>query len=102
MNIEIIDMENEDFLNKLKDQFPQIEEEGLLLADGLEEAFMGLGWQFSKLVAVYDIEKVLMKFERDGMTAEQAIEYFEYNVQGAYVGEETPIFLRKFIRETKH
>ena len=102
MNIEIIDMENEDFLNKLKDQFPQIEEEGVLLADDLEEAFMGLGWQFSKLVAVYDIEKVLMKFERDGMTAEQAIEYFEYNVQGAYVGEETPIFLRKFIRETKH
>jgi hypothetical protein len=23
-------------------------------------------------------------------------EYFEYNVQGAYVGEDTPIFMEKF------
>ena len=31
--------------------------------------------------------------ERDGMDIEEAEEYFEYNVQGAYVGKETPVFL---------
>ena len=28
-----------------------------------------------------------------GMTEEDAVEYFDYNVQGAWVGEGTPIFL---------
>jgi hypothetical protein len=29
------------------------------------------------------------------MTSEEAEEYFEFNVQGAYVGENTPAFLIK-------
>lgn len=30
---------------------------------------------------------------RDGMSYEEAIEYFDYNVSGAYVGEKTPIWV---------
>jgi hypothetical protein len=30
---------------------------------------------------------------RDDMEEEDAIEYFEYNTRGAYVGENTPAFL---------
>jgi len=30
--------------------------------------------------------------ENDEMLLEQAIEYFEFNVRGSYVGEQTPIF----------
>jgi hypothetical protein len=30
------------------------------------------------------------------MSYEEAIEYFEYNVLGAYVGENTPIFIDNF------
>jgi hypothetical protein len=30
---------------------------------------------------------------RDGMTPEEAQEYFEFNIQGAYVGESTPIYV---------
>jgi hypothetical protein len=29
----------------------------------------------------------------DEMTLDEAIEYFEFNVEGAYVGPHTPIFL---------
>jgi hypothetical protein len=36
-------------------------------------------------------EKILI--ERDGMTDEEAMEYFDFNVQGAWVGESTPVFL---------
>ena len=29
----------------------------------------------------------------DGMTEEEAVEYFEFNIIGAWMGEETPCFL---------
>jgi hypothetical protein len=31
--------------------------------------------------------------ERDGMSSDEAIEYMEFNVIGAYVGELTPAFI---------
>lgn len=40
-----------------------------------------------------DREKCVDIFiERDGMTYEEAIEHFEFNVIGSYVGESTPMF----------
>lgn len=44
-------------------------------------------------MAALDIEKMLKKMEKEGMTREEAIEYFEFNILGAYVGEENPIYL---------
>ena len=45
-------------------------------------------------MAVYDYEKCIQVLvERDGMTREDAEEFFDFNVVGAYVGENTPIFL---------
>ena len=32
------------------------------------------------------------KVRRDSMPYEEAIEYFEYNILGAYMGENTPAF----------
>lgn len=65
-----------------------------LYANGFEDALIGLGWQHMKLLAVYDYAKcVEILMERDEMTHEEAIEWMEYNVVGAYVGEYTPVFL---------
>jgi hypothetical protein len=44
-------------------------------------------------VAVYDYAKCI-DILAESMDYEEALEYFEYNVIGAYVGEQTPIFLR--------
>lgn len=63
-----------------------------VLADGFEDAFLGVDDR--TLVCVYDSEKcvkILMK--RDGMSREDAEEFFSFNVTGAYVGEKTPIFV---------
>ena len=61
----------------------------------MEEAFIGLGEQFfNPPIAVYDREKCIEILARD-MTYEEAVEYFEFNVIGAWVGEQTPMFLRK-------
>lgn len=67
----------------------------ILLADGLDEAFIGIGWQFNTPLAVYDRDKCIEILESQGMTPEEAQEYFYFNTQGAYVGEQTPIFLEK-------
>ena len=67
----------------------------ILLADGLDEAFIGIGWQFNTPFAVYDRDKCIDILESQGMTPEEAQEYFYFNTQGAYVGEQTPIFLER-------
>ena len=67
-----------------------------LVADGFDEAFIGVGRQFNIDVAVYDYNQCIdILMERDGMTDEEAIEYIEFNVVGAYVGKQTPVFLQK-------
>lgn len=45
-------------------------------------------------VLVYNAEiirKTLM--QRDGMSAEEAREYIEYNIEGAYMGPHTPVLV---------
>ena len=73
------------------------DEKGLVLADGLDHAFLGLMQRFNVLdpVACYDYDRVIQSFMADGMTEEDAIEYFEFNVIGAWVGERTPCYLRR-------
>ena len=41
----------------------------------------------------YDLEKVLKILVADGMSYDEAVEYYEYNIVGAYMGEHTPTFL---------
>ena len=33
---------------------------------------------------------------RDGMTYEEAFEFFDFNIMGAWVGKKTPMFLESF------
>ena len=41
---------------------------------------------------VYDVNEVLLILMQD-MSEEDALEHFDYNIAGSYVGETTPIFL---------
>jgi len=65
---------------------------GVLLADGFEGAFLGFGTSFTTDVAVYDYGRCIEILEAD-MLREDAEEYFEFNVRGAYVGVGTPVFM---------
>jgi hypothetical protein len=71
-------------------------EQEILLADGFEDAFVGVALQFNKPIAVFDYDKCIEILQKDGMSTEDANEYFDYNVGGAYVGENTPAFLFTF------
>lgn len=70
------------------------EDENILLADGLEHAFMAIGRQFTHPVAIYSKRKVIKILMRQGMDREEAEEYFQFNIAGAFVGDQTPVFLQ--------
>jgi hypothetical protein len=69
----------------------------MLLATGFEDAFIGeaLRFGFNEPVAAYDYDKCLEILQRDGMSYEEAVEYFEFNTLGAWVGEQTPVFIER-------
>lgn len=64
-----------------------------MLADGFEDAIIGLDTSNEVFRVIYDREKMInILMQRDEMSMEDAIEHLEYNVWGAYVGEGTPIY----------
>ena len=65
-----------------------------LFATGFEDCLVGYVEQASKVLAAYSREKCINKLMADSdMTWDEAEEYFVFNVVGAYVGENTPVFL---------
>ena len=72
----------------------------LLKIDGFDEAAIGTSciWRSNTRVDVLvysgdEIVDILM--ERDGMEQFEAIEYIEFNIESAYMGERTPVIVWK-------
>ena len=58
---------------------------------------MGVVHAFGKEPCIaYNYEKVLARLVGFGMSQEEAVEFFEFNVVGAYMGESTPVFVETF------
>ena len=95
--------------DEIKERLTELNPEALL-ADGFEEALIGIVRQFNRYLALYDYEKcidVLLCRKKEKCSAcsmdnncyEQAVEHMEFNVVGAWMGENTPCFtvlLEKF------
>jgi hypothetical protein len=65
----------------------------LLKADGFEYDIIGV--EQTQLRLVYDIDKMRnILIEQEGMSFEEAMEYLDFNVFGAYVGEQTPLYIQ--------
>lgn len=68
------------------------------LAVGFDDAFVGttISAFGRNQVALYDYDKCIMILMHDNhMTEEDAIEYFNFNVIGSWVGNGTPIFINQ-------
>ena len=64
-----------------------------LLCDGHDNAIIGISESFGKPATVlYNKDIIIKNFMDSGMTEEEAMEYFSYNVLGSYVGEYTPTY----------
>lgn len=75
-------------IDKIIEQFP---DESFLKADGFDEAIIGVDVQSMRLI--YSVNRCISMLCLDeDMDVDDAIEHFEYNVRGGYVGEKTPIW----------
>jgi hypothetical protein len=94
----------------LREEIAEINPEALLI-DGFDEAIIGMAERINLgPVVAYDVEKIIeilandMEVEdddlEDGQSIEEikvsmAYEYFYFNIQGAWMGDYTPIFISK-------
>ena len=82
-----------DRIDEIKEEIAEVNPEALF-ADGFEGALLGYVQRFGMApVPLYDCEKCIqILVARDGMERDEAAEYFEFNVLGAWMGEGTPAF----------
>lgn len=68
----------------------------VLKADGFDDAIIGFGGQWGSFNSIiYDRERcIAILVERDGMSYDEALEFFDFNVVCAYVGPGAPIFIQ--------
>jgi hypothetical protein len=76
--------------NMLEKILEQYEDEQILIADGFDGAVIGIEENSMRLI--YSVEKCINILMEQGMEMTEAVEYFDFNVSGSYVGEKTPIW----------
>lgn len=65
----------------------------LLKMTGYDDCILGVVRRFNDSFVLYDKLKVLQKLMDEGMSAEEADEWFEFNMVGAWMGAGTVGFL---------
>ena len=88
--IEELRKDRKDRIEQLKETIADYNPEALL-ADGHDHAIMGYATDGRVIYSVNMIIEGLI--EDSEMTYEDAVEFFDFNIAGAYVGEYTPIFM---------
>lgn len=73
-------------IDKILEWFP---EEQFIKIDGFDEAIIGI--EDFDMRLIYSCSKIIEILKQE-MSEEDAIEHFEYNIKGAWLGEKTPIF----------
>jgi len=74
-------------LEKILEQF---QDDEILIADGFDNAVIGIEENSMRLI--YSVEKCINILMDQGMDMTEAVEYFDFNVSGSYMGEKTPIW----------
>ena len=68
--------------------------EGAMKIDGFDDCICGIVERFGMdSVLLYDRNSMIEKMiSQDGMEYEEAIEFFDFNIKGAWMGEGPPCF----------
>ena len=69
------------------------DEPEMLFADGYDSAIAGVVWDGKRTRVVYRTESILEILMDQGMTYDEASEFFDFNVAGSYMGVYTPLYL---------
>jgi hypothetical protein len=70
-------------------------EEKFYIAYGFDDAIIGFDEVGRRLV--YDIDKVINILVIDGMTYDEAVKFYDFEILDAYFGEGTPIFVKNYL-----
>lgn len=66
----------------------------MLRADGLDSAIIGVGRRCGQDdILVYSVDRCIQALMAEGLSHLEALEHFEYNVVGAWVGPQTPMWV---------
>ena len=65
-----------------------------IIFDDMDSAIIGISYKNDLPILAYSYSKCLDIFiHRDGMSEEESIDFFAYNVAGGYLGEHQPIII---------
>lgn len=63
-----------------------------IIWDGLDEAIIGYGGAFDQCVLIYLRSTILrLLMQKNQWSRAEAVEWYEYNIKGGYLGPHTPI-----------
>lgn len=80
----------------IRDEISELDPEALYM-DGFDDAIIGIATRCGQpLLVVYSYDKCIEVLAKD-MTEQEAEEYMSFNVEGAWVGERTPIIVHHWV-----
>lgn len=69
----------------------------LMFADGFDDCILGICERMGQdPIVAYDYEKILDRLMAQGMDYMDAVEHFNFNIIGAWVGDLTPCFITRY------
>jgi len=80
-----------------KELVEQTGDESLLFADGFDSCIIGYALYNGVYKVIYDKSKILIELSKQ-MSFEESDEYFLYNIQNAYVGDRTPVYVDRHFK----
>jgi hypothetical protein len=82
-------------MNPIRDEIAERYPDLLVMdPDYLDAAIVGVVTRIGLEAVCYDTDKVIrLLMGHDKMSYEEAVEYFEFNMKGAWMGEKTPVFI---------
>ena len=75
-------------MDRLAEEYPD-----LMRMDGFDAAILGVVERIGLQTVCYDLKKVIAILMEQGMDEQDAWDWYQFNMLGAWVGEATPVFL---------
>ena len=77
-------------MSKLDEILELYPDEEFISADGFDNAILGVDEHSMRLI--YSVDKAVNELVENDMPLEDALDFFNFNIRGAYLGEKTPIW----------
>jgi hypothetical protein len=77
-------------MDRLAEDYPD-----LMRMDGFDDAILGVVERIVLQTVCYYLNKVIEILMKQGMDEQDAWDWYQFNMLGAWVGEATPVFLER-------